>query len=290
MEVHNPRWCHGTKMRHVHPPGTILQHMYLGERLARLPPGRFVEVGVGSGHVSQILLACGWTGVGYDLSRSALERASALNASFIRTGRYAVRNADWLDAVSEASDLVVSSMVIEHLKDEDVRRYFERSTSILRPGGRAILFVPGSPRHWGIEDEIAGHYRRYTVDSLSALVHQNGWRVLHITGLTYPFSNAMLGLSNTLVRRAERDRLALPLQQRTERSGDRHVGWKTEFPSWLDVVVNERTLWPLHWLQKRNSRNPNALVVYCECAPSYADVRAEPLTGRAAAVSQHTAA
>jgi SAM-dependent methyltransferase len=118
----------------VYPPGTILLHMYMRERLAGLASGRFVEVGVGSGHLSQLLLACGWSGVGYDLSRSALARASRLNAPFIASGRYTVRNGDWLsEDEPEQNDLVVSSMVIEHLDDNAVRRYFERSSSVPAP-------------------------------------------------------------------------------------------------------------------------------------------------------------
>jgi hypothetical protein len=54
------------------PPGTILQHRYLKERLSRLRPGRFVEVGCGKGFTSRVLLDAGWTGIGYDLNPDSL--------------------------------------------------------------------------------------------------------------------------------------------------------------------------------------------------------------------------
>jgi SAM-dependent methyltransferase len=251
--------------RVVHPPGTLLQHLYVKERLAEVAPGSFVEVGVGNGHISNLLLHSGWSGTGYDLSASALARARQLNAPFIDCGRFAVRHTDWLaEAGMTPVDLVISSMVIEHLDDDGITRYFEQARSALRPNGRGIVLVPGSPRHWGIEDEIAGHYRRYTVDSLGVTVRQHGWRVLHIAGLTYPLSNMLLKLSNMLVSRAERQKQLLTLQERTERSGDRDVTWKTEFPPWAGTLLNETTLWPFHWLQRRYSREPNALVLYCE--------------------------
>ena len=63
--------------RPVLPPGTLLQHMYLRERLRTRPPGTFVEVGVGSGHLSRLLLDLGWRGIGYDLSAEALARSGA---------------------------------------------------------------------------------------------------------------------------------------------------------------------------------------------------------------------
>lgn len=260
-----------SNQRVVHPPGTILQHLYLKERSAAWTPGTFVEVGVGSGHVSNVLLSLGWSGTGYDLNAAALERASSLNRVFIESGRFAVRNADWLASVHEPEsvDLVVSSMVLEHLDEGQVAHYFEHAARQLRPDGRGIFFVPGSPRHWGIEDEIAGHYRRYTVDSLSDAASQHGWSPMHVVGLTYPVSNLVLGVSNALVRRAEGDKRTLSLQERTEQSGNRDVEWKNNFPGWTGMFLNETALRPAHWLQKRkrSQTSRDALVVYAECCP-----------------------
>jgi SAM-dependent methyltransferase len=254
----------------VHPPGTVLQHMYLGERLSPIRPGRFVEIGIGSGHISQLLLSLGWSGSGYDLNPAAVGRAAELNSDHVVVGRYSAHDLDWLASPAEQEpgvDLVVSSMVLEHLDDDEVKRYFEKCAEVLRPGGRAILIVPGSPRHWGIEDEIAGHFRRYTATSLGSTVSEHGWSTTHLAGLTYPMSNLLLGASNLLVRRAEQEKTALALKQRTELSGDRAVGWKTEFPPWLRIVLNEKVLLPFHLLQKRFSRANDALVIYCECVP-----------------------
>jgi SAM-dependent methyltransferase len=244
------------------------EHLYVSERLAARRPGTFVEVGVGSGHLSQLLLSEGWTGTGWDLRASSLLRASRLNAEAIATGNFTVRNADWLSGDQTSPvDLVVSSMVLEHLDDAAVDRYFERAAASLGPGGLAILLVPGSPRHWGIEDEIAGHHRRYTAYSLQAAVRRNGWHVDHLAGLCYPLSNVLLRLSDRLVGRAEKDKRALTLLERTERSGDREVAWKTDFPGWAGLLINETVLKPFHWWQKRSVNAADALVLYCECSP-----------------------
>ena len=253
-----------------HPPGTVLQHMYLRERLSEVAPGRFVEVGVGSGHVAQLLLSLGWSGIGYDLNPSAVAHAAELNSDYVAAGRFSAHALDWLASSAEQKstvDLVVSSMVLEHLDEGEVTRYFERCNEALKPGGRSILLVPGSPRHWGIEDEIAGHHRRYTATSLETTVHEHGWGMVHVAGLTYPMSNLLLGASNLLVRRAEQDKTTLALKERTELSGDRRVGWKTDFPPWLHVMLNQTALLPFHWLQKRYRQANDALVIYCECVP-----------------------
>ena len=47
-------------------PGSILQQMYLDERLARRAgtPGTFIDLGAGTGGTSSVLLARGWRGSG----------------------------------------------------------------------------------------------------------------------------------------------------------------------------------------------------------------------------------
>lgn len=254
--------------RPVLPPGTILQHMYLKERLSARRPGTFVEVGVGSGHISRLLVDLGWRGIGYDLSGEALARAEAVLAPELATGRMALQEGNWLEAADgEPVDLVISSMVIEHLSDADEARYFARCRAALAPGGRAALFVPASMRHWGIEDDIAGHLRRYTAEGLRSRLAALGWRPDHTAGLTYPLSNLLLPVSNALVSRAERQKEALSLQARTEASGRRDVAGKTSFPSMARLLLNEATMAPFHMLQKAGRHNPNALVLYAEASP-----------------------
>ena len=141
-------------------PGTILQHMYLAERLRPMRPGRFIEVGVGRGDLSRLLLERGWRGVGWERSAEAARSAARVNAGHLAAGRYELHVGDWLTAAPDRpADLVISSMVIEHLPAEQEAEYFARARRTLGRGGLAIVVVPASPRHWGVEDEVAGHLR-----------------------------------------------------------------------------------------------------------------------------------
>ena len=250
-------------------PGSILQAMYLKERLYSRKRGSFIEIGVGQGNLSSCLLALGWTGIGYELDAQSAARAADLNASAIAEGKYRVVRGDWLTAPCARADLVISSMVLEHLNEEDQARYFVRCREQLSPDGLCILIVPGSPRDWGIEDEIAGHYRRYDYAQLHALLEKEGCRVLHLAGLTYPLSNWLLPLSNFLVHRAESQKRALSLGQRTQSSGRRDVWGKTRFPGAARLVLNEIALYPFHLLQKMARTAQRALVIYCEFTPRY---------------------
>ena len=67
-----------------------------------------------------------------------------------RAGSYEVRHGDFL-AMRDLgnADLVISSMVLEHLDEDATERFFELTRSLLGPSGSLILMVPGSPRPLG---------------------------------------------------------------------------------------------------------------------------------------------
>jgi len=148
----------------VQPPGTILTMMYVKERLKRHMPGKFIEVGPGcSGEISRILLELRWTGTAYELSQDSI---SILNCRFeenIKNKKFRVKNLDWLKADEfENADLIVSCNVIEHLSSTEEQKFIDKSYSLLNKNGLLIGVVPSSEKHWGIEDDIAGHFRRYS--------------------------------------------------------------------------------------------------------------------------------
>src|SRR3569833_3468591 len=101
------------------------------------------------------------------------------------------------------TDLVISCMVMEHLNDREEAEFVRKAIRRLMPQGRLIGLVPASPRHWNIEDEIAGHYRRYTRDRIRDLCAKMDLCLQDMAGLTYPLSKHLLPVSNFLVRRAE---------------------------------------------------------------------------------------
>ena len=139
-------------------------------------------------------------------------------------------------------------------------------------------FVPASPSHWGIEDEIAGHYRRYTRSSLGTLLSASSWKPRHVAGLTYPISNWLLPFSNYLVYRHEKNKLSLSQIQKTKQSGRRKVKYKMTFPWALGLFLNPYVLAPFHYLQKCFTHSENALVLYFEAEPD--NLAAYPLTSQ----------
>ena len=140
----------------VLPPGTILQLMHVRERLTRIKPGVFVEVGPGTGEITALLLELGWRGTAYDLSTETVESLQNRFSDAIRSGTLVVAEADFCTLVLEPQsvNLVISSMVIEHLDDATEALYFEKARACLTAGGVAIHLVPAHMRYWGIEDDI----------------------------------------------------------------------------------------------------------------------------------------
>lgn len=250
----------------VLPPGTLLQLMYLSERLGHIKPGCFIEIGPGSGEITRLLLDLGWTGQSYDLEAVTIERLQMRFAKEIEQGLYSAVNADYLSQPLQlgSADLVISCMVMEHLEDASESAFMRKLSEILSPWGLMIGLVPGSPAHWGIEDDIAGHCRRYTRDKIQVLMAQSGWAIEHLAGLTYPVSNFLLPVSNFLVNRSEKSKLGLSAIERTKSSGRRNVKFKAHFPSLLGLILNWRVLWPLHLLQKIFKISDRALVIYFE--------------------------
>lgn len=65
-------------------------------------------------------------------------------------------------------DTVICLNVVEHLADD--RSALLNIRSVLDAGGRAIILVPCGPGLYGTLDEVLGHHRRYTRQTLKELV------------------------------------------------------------------------------------------------------------------------
>ncbi len=72
-------------------------------------------------------------------------------------------------------DTVVCINVVEHV-DDDVGA-LRNIRAVLAPRGRAIVLVPQGPEVFGTLDEVLGHRRRYTVESLNRLAADAGFAV-----------------------------------------------------------------------------------------------------------------
>jgi SAM-dependent methyltransferase len=136
--------------------------------IGKLRP-RILDVGCGTGANLQMLSQFG-VAEGVDVSTEALDFCRARGLARVRQG--AAESLPYEDA---QFDLVTGLDVVEHLDDDVVG--LSEMRRILRPGGRALLFVPAFMFLWGVQDDISHHRRRYTLPDVKSKLREAGFTV-----------------------------------------------------------------------------------------------------------------
>jgi SAM-dependent methyltransferase len=142
----------------------------------RLPAGRrprFLDVGCGTGANLEMLAHFG-TAEGVDVSEDALAFCRARGLAGVRRGA-----AESLPYDDGEFDVVTALDVVEHL-DDDLAGLGEMRR-VLKPSGRALLFVPAFMWLWGVQDDVSHHRRRYTLPELRRRVEAAGLAVERAT-------------------------------------------------------------------------------------------------------------
>ncbi len=128
-------------------PGNILQNMYLKNRIKKIIHNlsykpRFIKIGSGNGNISNILLNLGISGIGCDLSKEACDINKITNSEYLENGQYKIENKNFFDLKDDKYEIIISSHVIEHFKDDEIFKYFEFCKKILDNDGFIITIVP----------------------------------------------------------------------------------------------------------------------------------------------------
>ena len=136
--------------------------------MGKLRP-RILDVGCGTGANLQMLSQFG-AAEGVDVSSEALDFCRARGLAEVKQGA-----AESLPFADASFDLVTGLDVVEHL-DDDIAGLSEMRR-VLRPDGRAVLFVPAFMFLWGVQDDISHHRRRYTLTELTQRLRDAGLTV-----------------------------------------------------------------------------------------------------------------
>lgn len=155
------------------------------------PQPQILDVGCGTGANLEMLADFGEV-EGVDVSTEALDFCQTRGLQNVRQGE-----AERLPYEDNSFDLVTGLDVVEHL-DNDVAG-LQEMRRVLRPGGRALIFVPAFMFLWGVQDDISNHRRRYTLASLEKVVRQAGLEVERATYANITFFTPIL-LGRLLMR------------------------------------------------------------------------------------------
>ncbi|HEX8775822.1 MAG TPA: class I SAM-dependent methyltransferase [Pyrinomonadaceae bacterium] len=152
---------------------------------------RILDVGCGTGANLEMLAEFG-EAEGVDVSPEALDFCRERGLRNVRLGA-----AERLPYEDSSFDLVTALDVVEHLDDDTAG--LQEMRRVLRPGGRAMLFVPAFMFLWGVQDDVSHHRRRYTLSTLRAAVGAAGFEVERATYANISFFGPIL-LGRLLMR------------------------------------------------------------------------------------------
>jgi SAM-dependent methyltransferase len=152
---------------------------------------RILDVGCGTGANLELLSEYG-EAEGVDVSAEALAFCRERGLKDVRQGA-----AEQLPYEDSTFDLVTALDVVEHLDDDTAG--LSEMRRVLKPGGRALLFVPAFMFLWGVQDDVSNHRRRYTLAQLRSTVRAAGFEVERSTYANITFFGPIL-LGRLLMR------------------------------------------------------------------------------------------
>ena len=124
---------------------------------------KIFDFGCGSGYTVGYLQKLGFNVSGADVSFEAIDFGLTQGIENLEV----VQGAE-IRPTEGGFGLILALDVIEHIEDDlGAIRGVERA---LKPGGMAIITVPAYQWLWGVQDEVAHHYRRYTAGSLAGVL------------------------------------------------------------------------------------------------------------------------
>jgi SAM-dependent methyltransferase len=189
---------------------------------------RILDVGCGTGTNTRALLAQGRRTIALDIRPEGL-------AQLHRESNVPVMQAE--AEYLPLSDASLTGMlmldVLEHVDDVLLLRDAHRA---LRPGGWVVATVPAMPWLWSYRDVGAGHKRRYTRATFSAVMLQAGFRVHSLTYyqcLLFPLAAVSRFLGRNSSRMRDREDLPGPLLNRI-------LGWVNR----IELRLGRYVRWP----------------------------------------------
>jgi len=109
-------------------------------------------------------------------------------------------------------DLVCAFEVLEHISDDVAALHAWRH----RTRKWLMLSVPMNPERWSASDEHAGHFRRYSRESLAAVIRSADLQLVRLQAYGFPAGYALEALR---ARMAARRVSAETMEERTSSSG-----------------------------------------------------------------------
>lgn len=155
----------------------------ISQLITRKKEQKILDIGFGTGetmsYLKKILFNPDLYGV--DTSPVAVRFAKSRGHKNAKRG-----SATELPYKAKTFDTVFALDVIEHIEDD--QKVVDEMFRVLKPGGEAIVTVPGLPFIWSKHDSGQGHKRRYTRRRLVKLAKKAGFKVEFISYFNFILS------------------------------------------------------------------------------------------------------
>lgn len=134
----------------------------------------FFDIGGGNGYFVSMLEKQGYNAVLVEPGLQGCLNAKKRNVTTII-------NSTLSDAGFEKESIVNIGLfdVIEHIEDHE--NFIKENYSYLKKGGKVFITVPAFQTLFSEEDVYAGHYRRYTLKTMTELLEKTGFKIKYKT-------------------------------------------------------------------------------------------------------------
>jgi 2-polyprenyl-3-methyl-5-hydroxy-6-metoxy-1,4-benzoquinol methylase len=154
-----------------------------------------LDLGCGSGIISDMLVQRGWSVTAVDLHPDNVIRARARVANAIQGDAVSVSRS----LVGKSYGLICATELIEHLDEDDRRDLLTETRRLAKSGARLLLSTPNKMSPEGLEGyyyrELIRHVRFYAWDrthqriyssfEILAALRSAGWRPVKVVGYHY---------------------------------------------------------------------------------------------------------
>ena len=197
---------------------------------------KVLEIGFGGGHFTATMEKMGYKGVAIDFSKEAFEALQKLAG---KDFGFKVENKSD-ENVNGKFDAIVAFEVLEHIKEDG--KALKRWNSLLNEGGHLFLSVPAHRRRWSLNDEFAGHIRRYEKTELTDLLGSAGFEIKKFYSYGYPIANITESIRSRLIDKVESNDRSL--EEKTKNSGVSNL--PVPFGK---IFFNDITMMPFYFIQ-----------------------------------------
>lgn len=175
------------------------------------PDGAVFDIGGGNGFVTRAMRESGIDAVLVEPGRDGVRFARERGVEPIICGT--LQDAGFRPSTLPAAGLFD---VIEHIEDDG--EFLHQLHGLMRKGGRVYITVPAYMLLWSFDDECGGHFRRYSVSSLSKTLAGAGFQLDYATYFFF-YLPLPIFLVRTLPSRLKVRRKLNENQVRTEHTG-----------------------------------------------------------------------